>query len=138
MIVLDSSAMLAHLKGERGGELVAALLLDYERDVAVFAHSINLCEAFYDLRRTFSEPEVESMIQSLLDDGVTERNDMDSAFWRDVAFLIHAQRSAGHNIALGDACGIALARRVGGEFYTSDRTELHHIKAEMCPVNFIR
>ena len=138
MIVLDSSAMLAYFKNEQGGELVAALFMDEEFEVGVVAHAINLCEACYDLRRTFSESKVDSMIQILFDAGIRERNDMDSEFWRDVAFLIYTQRSAGHSLALGDACGLALARRVGGEFYTSDRTELQHIKAEMCPVTFIR
>ncbi len=63
---------------------------------------------------------------------------LDAAFWRDVGFLILSVRFARHKIVLGDACGLALARRIGGEFYTSDRKELQHIAAEMCPVTFIR
>lgn len=138
MIVLDSSAMIALLQEEPGSEIVAALLRDEEREIEVVAHAINLCKVYYDVARDYSLEEAETAIQSLLDDGIRERNDMDNAFWRDVAFLIHTQRSAGHKLALGDACGLALTRRVGGEFYTSDRTELQHINAALCPVTLIR
>lgn len=82
MIVLDCSAMLAFLNEEQGGELVASLLLDNEREVGVFAHAINLCEVHYDVAREYSVSEAESSIQSLLDAGIRERNDMDSEFWR--------------------------------------------------------
>ena len=39
MIVLDSSAMLAYLRAEPGGEDVQVLLLDEERDAPVYAHA---------------------------------------------------------------------------------------------------
>ncbi len=138
MIVLDSSAMLALLREEPGHELVAALLHDGEREISVLAHGINLCEVHYNIALEYSVAHADEALESLIDDGIVERNDMDSAFWRDVAFVIHTQRSAGFKLALGDACGLALARRVKGEFYTSDRAELQHLAAEICAVTFIR
>ena len=138
MIVLDSSAMLALLREEPGHELVAALLRDDEQEIGVLAHGINLCEVHYNIALEYSVVNADEALESLKDDGIVERNDMDSDFWRDVAFVIHSQRSAGFKLALGDACGLALARRVGGEFYTSDCAELQHVNAEICRVTFIR
>ena len=138
MIVLDSSAMVAYLSNEPGGELVSSLFQDNEREVGVCAHAVNLCEVHYHFSLAYDFAAAEKAIAILKGDGIVERNDMDSAFWRDVAFLIHSQRSAKFKMALGDACGLALARRVGGEFYTSDRAELQHVAAQICPVTFIR
>jgi len=138
VIVLDSSAMLAYLHGEPGGDLIRDVLLDEERDVPAYAHAINLCEVFYDFLVDGGPAEAESALASLLAAGVIERNDMDAAFWRDVATLIATQRGAGHRLALGDACGLALARRVSSDFYTSDRHELQHVAADICSIIFIR
>ncbi len=139
MIVLDSSAMLAYAKGEVGGDLVRDLLFDDERDVPVYAHAVNLAEVFYDVLGTHSATDAESTITTLEEAGVIERNDMDGVFWRDVATLIATQRAAGHKIALGDACGIALARRENADFYTSDRAELQYVEsAGLCRITFIR
>jgi PIN domain nuclease of toxin-antitoxin system len=137
--VLDSSAMLAYLHGETGGELVRDVLADPDRDVAVYAHAVNLCEVFYDTLKAYGPTVAESVIANLKADGVEERNDMDAAFWRDVATLIATQRASGGHLALGDAFGLALARREGGDFYTADRHELEAVaKAGLCAVTFIR
>ena len=139
MIVLDSSAMLAYLNGELGGDLVRNLLHDEERDAPVYAHAINLCEVFYDFLHDFSRPAAQNAIAALKAAEVIERNDLDAVFWRDVATLIATQRGAGHRLALGDACGLALARREGADFYTADRGELTPVAATgLCSVTFIR
>lgn len=139
MIVLDSSAMLAYLHGETGGEIVQALLLDEERDVPVWAHAVNLCEVFYDALGSHGMSVAEAAIATLREAGVIERNDCDTAFWRDIAAIISTQRTSGHKLALGDAFGVALARREGADFMTADRSELQHVAAAgLCGVSFIR
>jgi PIN domain nuclease of toxin-antitoxin system len=139
VIVLDSSAMLAYLNSEPGGVIVHGLLADEERDVPIYAHAVNLCEVFYNTLKTHGPAVAEAVIANLKADGVEERNDMDAAFWRDVATLIATQRAAGEHLALGDAFGLALARREGGDFYTADRHELEAVaKAGLCAVTFIR
>ena len=119
MIVLDSSAMVAYFNAEPGGDLVRDLLHDDERDIAIYAHAINLCEVFYGYLQATPLAVAHSARESLKEAGVIERNDMDTAFWQDVAMI-----SAGYKLALGDACGVALARREGADFYTTDRGEL--------------
>lgn len=146
MPVLDSSAMIAYLNDESGADAVEQFL---EGDEAVYAHAINLCEVFYDvLRSKKTLAAAENAISILKADGIIERNDMDGAFWRDIATLIAARRTqAPHpskprekpRLALGDACGLALARRLNAEFATADRAELESIQnAGLANVVFIR
>lgn len=114
------------------------LLLDPERDVPVYAHAINLCEVFYLLGRV-SLSVATSAIADLRDVGVEERNDLDAAFWQDAAALIAAQRGQGLQLALGDAFGLALARRESADFYTADRHELTSVAASgLASIVFIR
>lgn len=136
MIVLDSSAMLAYLRDETGSDVVRSLLAE---DVDVCAHATNLCEVYYDFLRSRDAIIAEEAITCLKTDGIIERNDMDSTFWRDVATVIGTQRKLGSRIALGDAFGIALARREDAEFYTSDRGELESVHERgVCKIVFIR
>lgn len=136
MIVLDSSAMLAYLRGETGGVVIRNLLAE---DVDVCAHATNLCEVYYDFLRGSDVATAENAIKCLKADGIIERNDMDSTFWRDVAMVIGTQRKLGNRIALGDAFGIALARRENAKFYTSDRGELASVHERgLCQIEFIR
>lgn len=51
--VLDACAMIALLLQENGEEVVWAHLL--EKDATCLAHSINLCEVFYDFYRDSGE-----------------------------------------------------------------------------------
>ena len=51
--VLDASAMLAYLRNEPGAEIVEDALT--APDSHCFAHSINLCEVFYDFFRSAGE-----------------------------------------------------------------------------------
>lgn len=138
MIVLDSSAMLAYLNSEPGGDLVRDLLEDPDRDVPVYAHAVNLCEVFYNFGR--SGPAASATALAILKGaGVEERADMDAAFWQDAASLIAAQRGQGLHLALGDAFGLALARRENADFYTADRHELASVAASgLASVVFIR
>jgi predicted nucleic acid-binding protein len=139
VIVLDSSAMLAYLGGEPGEEVVTGLLDDPDRDVPVYAHAANLCEVFYHFLRATDAATAEQAIADLKADGVTERRDMDAAFWRDVGVIIADQRSQRRPLAFGDAFGLALARREGGDFYTADRHEMEAVAADsVASIVFIR
>jgi len=129
VIVLDSSAMVAYLNAEPGGDLVRDLLGDPDRDVPVFAHAVNLFEVFHLFLRSGTAATAEEAIADLKADGVIERNDLDAAFWRDAATLVAGQRAQGLQLAQGDAFGLALARRESADFYTADRHELASVAA---------
>ncbi len=129
--------MLAYLKGEAGGDLVREWLND--ADVPKHAHAVNLLEVFYDVQREYDAAKAEASFATLTAAGIVERGDMDGPFWRDVATVITTQRTAGHRLALGDAFGVALARRLDADFVTADRGELEAVAtAGLCRVTFIR
>lgn len=126
--VYDSSAMLAHLKSEVGGDKVRDFLAD--ADAPQHAHAVNLCEVFYNFLREADNATAHDAIATLHDIGVVECNDMDGVFWRDIAGLVAQFRSgAGKRLALGDAFGVALARRLDASFVTADRGELEAVAA---------
>lgn len=126
-LVFDSSAMLALLRDEKGADAVSDLLSD--ADVPKLAHAVNLCEVFYDVLRTGGEADAEAGIAALQREGIEERDDMEEAFWRDVAALVAKYRNGGKRLALGDAFGVALARRLNAAFVTADHGELDALAA---------
>lgn len=73
-----------------------------------------------------------------------ERNDLDGAFWRQIAGNIVAARAhqAGRNtasLALGDAFGVTLANRLGADFMTKDWGEIEPLHdAGMVSALFLR
>lgn len=135
--VMDSSALLAFLLGEPEAPSVAALFSsanDEDEGILLYAHSVNLCEVFYHVLADQNASVAEEAVTFLKDAGLIERSDIDGPFWRDVAHLVVAgrqlPRSTGGrgNLAFGDACGVALANRLGGEFVTKDRTEIEPLE----------
>lgn len=77
--VLDACAMIAYLRGEPSADVVERVLIDR----SCFAHSINLCEVFYDFHRAGGENAATSAINDLRIMGTIERNDLDEVFWQD-------------------------------------------------------
>ena len=134
--ILDSSAMLALLLGEPEGEVVRGVFQSAagdEEDAQIYAHSVNLAEVFYFILNSRDEATAEASIALLKAAGLQERADIDAEFWRQIARLIHQARqrpsdaaatSKRSNLALGDAFGVCLANRMGGDFVTKDRAEI--------------
>ena len=147
--VLASSAMLAYLKNEPGGPLVASILGDTTS--TVYAHSTNIAEVRYN----FGAPSIagnstkaSAGLAQLFASGVQERRDNDGPFFEDVALLIAERRAqprdparpqAVPTLALGDAFGLALARRLNVPFVTADQSEIAPLQtAGFCLALFIR
>ena len=91
--VLDASAMIALLRNEPGGDVVADRLA--QPDATTYAHAINLCEVYYDFYRNDSDVAAERAIEVLKSLGVIERNDFDEAFWKEVGRLKATQACPG-------------------------------------------
>jgi len=130
--VADAGAMIAYVRKEPGGEVFRATLR--AEDAVCYAHAANLAEVFYDFLRSDGEDVALSIIQDLLAVGVGPREDMDSAFWQDVARI-----KAGPNPSFADCFCLALARRVDGIVLTTDHHELDNdaVRA-LCRIRFVR
>jgi len=133
MNVLDSTAMLALLLKEDGGDVVRNALLDKTRPCV--AHGLNMCEVYYHFLRTDDVATADAAIQTLLDAGLRVQEMMDEAFWKDVGFL----KATYPPISLGDSVCLATARRLNADVLTSDHHELDKIAAlGILPIVFIR
>ncbi len=131
--VLDACAMIAFLTNEPGADVVEQALLDAGSQCA--AHSINLCEVFYHAWRKGGETEATKAIDDLRAVGITERDDFDQTFWREVGKIKATQV----RVSLADCCAIVLTNRVGGTLLTSDHHELDAVAAaRLCNITFIR
>ena len=125
--------MLAFLRKEAGAETMRGIVSDPSRHC--LAHSINLCEVYYDFVRTSGEEAAHQSIQDLFFAGVEERDDIDMEFWQAAGQLkVHPGR-----ISLADCFCIALAQRVGGEVVTADHHEFDSlVPLGFCSFRFIR
>ncbi len=130
--ILDSSAMIAYLRREKGAAVVEQILTDPTIDC--YAHAINLCEVYYDALRIGGVAEAEKSMQDLFALNVVERNDFDEAFWKEVAHL-----KAIHRASLADFCAVVLANRLNGVFLTADHHEFDKLAQDrVCSIQFIR
>lgn len=131
--VLDACAMIAWLRNEPGDAVVDLAIRDVNSQC--LAHAINLCEVFYDAFRNVDEAHAQSVINDLKAVHITERNDLDNAFWQDAGRLKAIYRK----ISLADCCAVALTNRVGGTLLTSDHHELDLLATRgACSIIFIR
>lgn len=106
-----------------------------EKDASCVAHSINLCEVFYDFYRDSGEAAANEAIEDIRWLGVVERNDLDETFWREAGTLKGTHR----RVSLADCCAITLTKRIGGTLLSSDHHELDPLAAlSVCPITFIR
>jgi len=111
---------------------VRTLLLD-SRTIC-YAHSVNLCEVYYDTIRRRDVKSAKEAVESLFADGVIERQDMSRNFWQRVGDL----KSKGR-VSIADCFGLALAQELSGEFVTADHHEFDPlVPLGIVPIKFIR
>jgi len=120
--VLDASAMIALLRGETGGDLVRRLVLDPANEC--FAHSLSLCEVYYDFHRAAGVESADAAIDSLLAAEIYFSADMDIRFWKEAGIL----KADWKRISLADCFAVSLARRLEAELVTADRHELEPLQ----------
>ena len=122
VVVLDSSATIAYLRGEPGKERVIAALLD--GDIFCRMHALNLCEVFYDTLRASGESAAENVLADLASVGVQTVTEMDNSFLKEAGRL-----KVQHRISLADSFALALKQRSNAELFTADHHEFDAIVA---------
>lgn len=131
--IMDAGALLASLRMEPGGSLTEALLANPENEC--IAHSVNLCEIYYDALRQASEAAADLVISDFYAAGLQQRADMDEEFWK----LIGQLKVSPGRISLADCFALALAIRTGGTLVTADHHEFDRlVPLNLCPILFIR
>jgi PIN domain nuclease of toxin-antitoxin system len=124
--------MLAFLRREGGADEVEAVLTD--PDNSVLAHTINLCEVFYDFARTHGSDVARAAVDDLLSLRVQPRRCLDAFLWQDAGLLKVTHR----RISLSDCFCVALARRVDGEILTTDCHQRDRLAPlSVCRIRFV-
>ena len=115
-IVLDSSAILAMIQGERGGERVEALLDSIEAgaDLQVYVSWVNWCEVLTRNRR--DNPEVTADELTAVLAGVEL-----VPFAGDAAELAAGYAQVNQALSLGDRACLALAKSLNATAWTTER-----------------
>jgi len=130
--ILDSCAMIAYLRKEIGADVVQKVIVDSAN--ICYAHAINLCEVYYDFWRVGGKNAAEQAIEDLLVLGISERNDFDQSFWKEVGKI-----KVNNKASLADCIAIVLANQLGGTVLTSDHHEFDKIAQDrVCSIQFIR
>lgn len=133
LLIFDACALIALSEKEEGADLLASFLEDGEN--TCFAHSINLCEVFYQLYREKSKNDAIAVIEGFLDLGVFLRDDMDIEFLQEAGEL----KAIHKKVSLADCCAIALAKRLDAELVTSNHHELDALaELGVCKITFFR
>lgn len=113
-LVLDTSAIIAEIKGEPGAETVRQIMA-MPPEGGFFMQSINVCEVAYHLIKFGL---IESIAYELaIPGGVTIIDDLRPVLWKRAASLKARHR----NLALGDCIAIALAESLDADVLTGDR-----------------
>jgi PIN domain nuclease of toxin-antitoxin system len=109
--VLDASALLAHIRGERGSDTIADLAAD------ALMSTVNLAEVFSRLmEESLTVEQADAIVLRYGIDVVP----FDEGLARRAGALRPATKSLG--LSLGDRACLALAQRVGLPVLTADRT----------------
>ena len=113
-LVIDTSAIIAEIKGEAGAEAVKQFMA-VPPEGGFFMHAVNVCEVAYHLIRFGL---IESIAYDLATpEGVTIIDDIRPVLWKRAASL----KAQYENLALGDCIAIALAESLDADVLTGDR-----------------
>ncbi|MBI2842498.1 MAG: PIN domain-containing protein [Armatimonadetes bacterium] len=132
--VFDACALIAYLKKETGGDVVADLLSDPENHCK--AHAINACEVFYNVLKAADKEKAQDAIGRLRQDGLMIVTDTDDNLWQQ-AGLYKVTLPVMPSIA--DCFCLALAVREDAQLITGDHPDFDPIEQlRLVKVRFIR
>lgn len=132
MIVLDAGALVALINSEPGAATVRQLLRANKG--ACFIHAVNLLEVYYGFERAKGATYAQRVLDLVERAGIETRGDFDRPFLEDAGHI-----KTQHKMSLADTFGVALARRTGAPFITTDHHELDAVDAAgVCLITFIR
>ncbi len=122
--VLDSSALLAFLYGERGRDRVEDLLLKAaDGRSSVRLHRIHLCEVYYVLFRKGGESTAEAMLEDVRSLPIRIEDRVSPALLREAGKI-----KASYRVSFADAFAAGLANVRGAALVSCDRREFEPLE----------
>jgi PIN domain nuclease of toxin-antitoxin system len=130
--VFDASALLAFLRDETGADVVEEILSDPQNSCHI--HHAQVTEVYWIVCRDADEDEAEAAVDTLTDVGISICGDFELEFCKQAS----RWRALTH-MSLGDAFGLTLTQRLGGDFVTTDRGDLEVVHTNgWLPITFVR
>lgn len=124
--VLDSSALLAFLHGEKGGERVEEILSGADEGrLTVRLHRIHLGEVYYLLYRHGGERVAEGMVDDVRKLPIVIDDRVSPTLMREAAKI-----KATHRVSYADAFAAGLAKVRDAKLVTCDRQEFGPLEAK--------
>jgi len=119
-LVLDSCALIALFKGEKGGMIVADLLADGKKGICdISMHRANLTEVFYDLYRARGLEASQALVHSI------EKSCIKIIDTISQEMMYNAGRiKVDYKVSFADSFAIACAIGLGATLVTADRHEM--------------
>jgi len=132
-LVMDSSALIALLRGEPGGELIPPFVDEPSNEC--YIHAINLCEVYYGFRRETGDQNALRVLEAIRAMPIIVREDMDTDFWLSAG----CYKADLRRVSLADCFCMVLANRLDAELVTADRQEFGPAAEQrLCRVRFVR
>jgi PIN domain nuclease of toxin-antitoxin system len=134
MNILDTSALLALIKKEKGWEKVEKVLSSGEKSAtSTFIHAINFMEFLYKCEQFYGHKKMVQIIADLESPflGIIHYMDMDLGF-----FAAHLKSN--YHLSLADAVGLAHAKIMKGTFWTADKALKEIARKENISLQCIR
>jgi PIN domain nuclease of toxin-antitoxin system len=134
MDILDSSALLAFIKKEKGMEQIKNLFLQAEQEkYSLSMHQINYVEFIYKCNQFYDSEKANAIVADLESPLLAIVNFMDGKLGLYCALL-----KSRYTLSLGDAVGLAYSKLMDGTFWTADRALSDIAKKEEIKISFIR
>ncbi len=125
--------MIAYLRDESSENVVEDRLTEPSNQC--FAHSMNLCEVFYDFYRSGGRGMASQALDDLTRAGIVEVPTLDRDFWQSASTLKAIHR----RVSLADCSLIALAQQLQASVLTADHHEFDALLDQaVCAVEFTR
>lgn len=116
MDILDTSALFAFFRKEKGGEKIKNLIEKSRGDrLSIFMHAVNFIEFVYKCQQLYGPKITNQMIADLETPffGIVNYLNTDLNFYA-------AHLKANYHLSLADATGLAHAKIMKGTFWTAD------------------
>ena len=125
VFVLDTSALLAFLYGERGRDQVENLLIRAAGGrLTVRLHRIHLCEVYYLFHRKGGEKPAEAMVDDVRKLPIRIEDRVSPALMREAG-----KTKAVYRVSLADAFAVGLAKLRNAILVSCDHNELEPLEA---------
>jgi predicted nucleic acid-binding protein len=125
IFVLDACALIAYFAKENGAENVKEIFRQAidDSNTKVLMNKVNLLEVYYDIIKSYSEPEADKMLEIVKEMPIEIIQELDDKVFRKAGYL-----KAKYKISLADSIALAESIMSDGTLISSDHHEFEPVE----------